>query len=194
MALHYLSDPNSTLLEPSNLPPVGGYINWKSPTSFPREGSLTESSDSGNSKERTNNKQGIESLQAELETLKESNRIVEEQIENQKLINEDLDTQLTMAKFRLNEVSQKLPSVEVELDDRIHCCEELEATCLELQLQLERLSSKFWMHNKKSGKKSRFSFFEYVTDKEIPKGSVDNGKLLENSDFVTETVKWAELS
>ncbi|KAK2989527.1 hypothetical protein RJ640_016651 [Escallonia rubra] len=111
---------------------------------------------------------------------KQSNRTVEEQIENQKLINEDLDTQLTMAKFRLNEVSQKLSSVEVELDDRIHCCEELEATCLELQLQLERLSSKFWMHNKKSGKKSRFSFFEYVTDKEIPKGSVDNGKLLEN--------------
>ncbi|KAK2991543.1 hypothetical protein RJ640_016578 [Escallonia rubra] len=169
MALHYLSDPSSTHPEPSNLPPVGGYINWKSPTSFLREGSLTESSDTGNSKERTNN-QGIGSVQAELETLKEANRIVEEQIENQKLINEDLDTQITMAKFRLNEVSQKLSSVEVELDDRIHCCEELEATCLELQLQLES-----------------------AKDKEIPKDSVDKGKLLQNgSDMTAASAKLAE--
>ncbi|KAK3018565.1 hypothetical protein RJ639_004290 [Escallonia herrerae] len=170
MALHYSIDPSSTHPEPSNLPPVGGYITWKSPTISPRDGSLTESSDTGNSKERTSNKQGIGSLQAELETLKESNRIVEEKIENQKLINEDLDTQLTMAKFRLNEVSQKLSSVEVELDDRIHCCEELEATCLELQLQLES-----------------------VTDKEIPKDSVDKGKLLQNgSDMTAASAKLAE--
>ncbi|KAK3022540.1 hypothetical protein RJ639_047478 [Escallonia herrerae] len=170
MALHYSSDPSSTHPEPSNLPPIGGYITWKSPNISPRDGSLTESSGTGNSEERTSNKQGIGSLQAELETLKESNRIVEEQIENQKLINEDLDTQLTMSKFRLNEVSQKLSSVEVELDDRIHCCEELEATCLELQLQLES-----------------------VTDKEIPTDSVDKGKLLQNgSDTTAASAKLAE--
>lgn len=82
--------------------------------------------------------QSIESLQAELETLKESKAMIEEQIENQKSINEDLDTQLTVAKCKLNEVLQKFSSLEVELEDRSNCCEELEATCLELQLQLER--------------------------------------------------------
>ena len=38
----------------------------------------------------------------------------------------------------LNEVLQNFSSLEVELDDKNNCCEELEATCLELQLQLER--------------------------------------------------------
>ncbi|KAB5520749.1 hypothetical protein DKX38_025068 [Salix brachista] len=76
-------------------------------------------------------------LQAEVGILKESKGMVEDQIENQKSINEDLDTQLTVTKAKLNEVFQKLSSLEVELEDRSNCCEELEATCLELQLQLE---------------------------------------------------------
>ncbi|KAL6952398.1 hypothetical protein U1Q18_042722 [Sarracenia purpurea var. burkii] len=81
--------------------------------------------------------QSIGCLHMELKTMKESKGIVEEQIESQRLINEDLDTQLTIAKAKLNEVLQKLSSLEVELEDKGHCCEELEATCLELQLQLE---------------------------------------------------------
>ena len=82
--------------------------------------------------------QSVERLQAEVEILKESKGMVEDQIENQKSINEDLDTQLTVTKAKLNEVFQKFSSLEVELEDRSNCCEELEATCLELQLQLER--------------------------------------------------------
>lgn len=78
------------------------------------------------------------SLQTELETLKASKGIIEDQIEDQKLINEDLDTQLTVSRAKLNEVFQKFSSLEVELEDKRNCLEELEATCLELQLQLER--------------------------------------------------------
>ncbi|KAG7976684.1 hypothetical protein I3843_06G163000 [Carya illinoinensis] len=78
-------------------------------------------------------------LQAEVETLKQSKGMIEDQIENQQLINEDLDTQLTVAKAKVNEVFQKFSSLEVELEDKSNCCEELEATCLELQLQLERV-------------------------------------------------------
>lgn len=80
----------------------------------------------------------IGSFQTELDAVRESKRLIEDQYENQKLINEDLDTQLTVAKVKLNEVSQKLSSLQVQLEDKNHCCEELEGTCLELQLQLER--------------------------------------------------------
>ncbi|CAA2960155.1 Hypothetical predicted protein [Olea europaea subsp. europaea] len=90
-------------------------------------------------RELEQSKQSIANLQTESEVLKESKRITEGQIENQNLINEDLDTQLTVAKGKTNEVLQKLSSAEVELNDKSHCCVELEATCLELQLQLERI-------------------------------------------------------
>ncbi|KAI3445964.1 hypothetical protein Pfo_002629 [Paulownia fortunei] len=85
--------------------------------------------------------QSIASLQNEMEILEESKRTAEDQIENLRLINEDLDTQLTVTKAKLNEVLQKLSSVEVELDNKSHCCEELEGTCLELQLQLQSITS-----------------------------------------------------
>lgn len=83
----------------------------------------------------------IASLENELEMLKESERTTEDQIENLKVINEDLDTQLTVTRAKLNEVLQKLSSLEVELENKRHCCEELEGTCLELQLQLESITS-----------------------------------------------------
>ncbi|XP_009588155.1 filament-like plant protein 7 isoform X1 [Nicotiana tomentosiformis] len=86
--------------------------------------------------------QSIVSLRAELEEAKESKRMMEDLLENQKSINEDLDTQLTVTKVKLNETLQKLSSLEVELEDRSHCCEELEGTCLELQLQLESITDK----------------------------------------------------
>ncbi|TYG80958.1 hypothetical protein ES288_D02G258800v1 [Gossypium darwinii] len=87
-------------------------------------------------------KESIGSLQAELNMLKESKEMIEEQVENQKSINEDLDTQLTVAKAKLNEIFHKLSSLEVELEYKNSCCEELEATCLELQLQLESVAKK----------------------------------------------------
>ncbi|KAL4319231.1 hypothetical protein GQ457_18G016350 [Hibiscus cannabinus] len=74
------------------------------------------------------------SLQTELKMLKESNEMIEDEVENQ--------TQLTVAQAKLNEIFQKCSSLEVELEYKNNCCEELEATCLELQLQLESLSKK----------------------------------------------------
>ncbi|XP_055815869.1 filament-like plant protein 4 [Solanum dulcamara] len=84
----------------------------------------------------------IEGLQAELEIAKESKRMMEDLIENQKSINDDLDTQLSVTRVKLNETLSKLSSLQVELEDRSHCCEELEGTCLELQLQLESITAK----------------------------------------------------
>ncbi|CAL9042790.1 unnamed protein product [Musa banksii] len=86
--------------------------------------------------------ESISNLQAELARLKESKVKIEDQIISQNLTNEDLETQLTVAKAELNEVRQKFLALEVELEQKSNCCEELEATCLELQLQLESASSK----------------------------------------------------
>ncbi|KAE8667448.1 Detected protein of unknown function [Hibiscus syriacus] len=69
-------------------------------------------------------------LLTELKMLKESNEMMEDEVENQ--------TQLTVAKAKVNEIFQKCSSLEVELEYKNNCCEELEATCLVLQLQLER--------------------------------------------------------
>ena len=80
----------------------------------------------------------IESLQADLETLRGLKAMLENQIENHKLMKEDVDTQLKEAKVELNKAHQKLSSLEMELENKKSCCEELEATCLELQIQLER--------------------------------------------------------
>ncbi|VVA18213.1 PREDICTED: filament plant [Prunus dulcis] len=84
----------------------------------------------------------VESLQSELESLKQSEGIMEDQIENQKSVNEDLDTQLNVTKAKLNEVFQKFSSLEAELEHKHSCCEDLEATCLELQLQLQSAEKK----------------------------------------------------
>lgn len=86
--------------------------------------------------------QTIGSLRKEVDALREMKGVIEDQMENQRLINEDLDTQLTVAKAKLNEILHKLSSLEVELEDKNNCCEELEMTCLELQLQLETISRK----------------------------------------------------
>ncbi|KAM7520453.1 hypothetical protein LguiB_019415 [Lonicera macranthoides] len=84
----------------------------------------------------------IGSLQKEIETLKQSNRIIQDQIENHKVLKEDLNTQLTMAKVELSEARQKNFSLEEDLENKNNCCEELEAACLELQLQLESMTKK----------------------------------------------------
>ncbi|KAL1564480.1 filament-like plant protein 7 isoform X2 [Salvia divinorum] len=91
--------------------------------------------------------QDIASLQNEMETLKESKRMSEDQLENLKVVIEDLETQLTVTKTELHELLQKLSCVEVELDDKSHCCQELEGTCLELQLQLESIANNPYAEN-----------------------------------------------
>lgn len=74
-----------------------------------------------------------EQSQHEMGILIESQRTNEDKIENLKLLNEDLDTQLTATKAKLNEVLQKLSSVEVELHDKSHCCKKMEAELQQLQ-------------------------------------------------------------
>ncbi|KAL3814245.1 hypothetical protein ACJIZ3_015513 [Penstemon smallii] len=96
----------------------------------------------------------ISSLENEIEILKETNRINEEQVENQKLINEELDTQLSVTKAKLNELLKKLSSLEVELDNKSHSCQELEETCLELHLQLE--SNRYSEDNEKELDNKKF--------------------------------------
>ncbi|KAF3438984.1 hypothetical protein FNV43_RR17259 [Rhamnella rubrinervis] len=81
----------------------------------------------------------IASLKTKLQDLRESKGKVKDQTENHKMVYEDLDAQLTVARAELNDARQKLSSLEVELENKSNCYEELEGTCIELQLQLESL-------------------------------------------------------
>ncbi|XP_024960146.1 filament-like plant protein 4 [Cynara cardunculus var. scolymus] len=111
----------------SNHDPVSGYITWRT---------QTPDAETSSNEAKVVPEKDVSSLKTELESLKESKAMIEDQLENQKLINEDLDHQLSVAKVQINEGGQKISALKVELEDRCHCCEELEATCLELQLQL----------------------------------------------------------
>ncbi|XP_050206452.1 filament-like plant protein 7 [Mercurialis annua] len=72
-------------------------------------------------------------MQKELDSLKMSKTMIENQME-------DLKTHLTEARAELNKACQKISTLEVELEHKNSCCEDLEATCLELQLQLESVA------------------------------------------------------
>ena len=78
----------------------------------------------------------IDSSRLELQSLKESYGILEDQIKNHTVMKSDLDAQQKGAE--LKEVGFKVLELEVELENKNHSCEELETRCLELQLQLER--------------------------------------------------------
>ncbi|PWA48109.1 filament-like plant protein [Artemisia annua] len=85
------------------------------------------------------------SLKTEVEFLKESNRMSEEHFDNMdnlKLVNVDLEQQLSAAKLEIKEALRKVCFLEMELEERSHHFEGLEAACLELQLQLASISSK----------------------------------------------------
>ncbi|XP_062003351.1 filament-like plant protein 7 [Rosa rugosa] len=84
----------------------------------------------------------IASLQEELQSLRDSKSLIEDQLKTQKTMNEDLDTQLTVARVELSETHQKFSSLEDELENKYNCCEELEASCVDLQLQLESMKTK----------------------------------------------------
>lgn len=79
----------------------------------------------------------IACLRLELQTFKESNRILEDRIQNDASINKDLDTQLI--ETELKEAYHKILALEVELESKNHYCDELDIKCLELQLQLESM-------------------------------------------------------
>ncbi|KAI3716029.1 hypothetical protein L6452_23071 [Arctium lappa] len=84
----------------------------------------------------------IVDLKTELEHMKDLKRMTEDHFESMKLINVDLDHQLFAAKVQIKEALRKVCFLEMELEDRSHYFEGLEATCLELQLQLASVSSK----------------------------------------------------
>ncbi|XP_019429773.1 PREDICTED: filament-like plant protein 7 isoform X2 [Lupinus angustifolius] len=86
----------------------------------------------------------VASLRLELQALKESNRVLEDQIQNHKMINSDLDAQPTEAESK--EAQHKVLALEVELEKKNRCCEELEVRCLEFQLQLESMSKEWSDH------------------------------------------------
>ncbi|CAN6891879.1 unnamed protein product [Brassica oleracea] len=92
----------------------------------------------------------IRSLEGEVKALRESKEKVEAEMETERSMKEDLDTKLHIAEAKLNETEKKLSSLEVEFDYRKSCCEELEGTCIELQLQLESVETKKPMHRNKS--------------------------------------------
>ncbi|KAG2306239.1 hypothetical protein Bca4012_084722 [Brassica carinata] len=92
----------------------------------------------------------IRSLEEEVKALRESKEKVEAEMETEKSMKEDLDTKLHITEAMLNETQKKLSSLEVEFDYRKSCCEELEGTCIELQLQLESVETKKPMHRNKS--------------------------------------------
>ncbi|KAJ0264466.1 hypothetical protein HA466_0028220 [Hirschfeldia incana] len=92
----------------------------------------------------------IRSLEADIKALRESKEKVEAEMETEKSMKEDLDTKLHITEAKLNETQKKLSSLEVEFDYRKSCCEELEGTCIELQLQLESVETKKPMHRNKS--------------------------------------------
>ncbi|KAL6563121.1 hypothetical protein OROHE_005708 [Orobanche hederae] len=79
-------------------------------------------------------KQIIAHLRAEVDALK----ISKAEAENQMLAKQDLDAKCTVSNAELNEAQQKSSCLEMELENKSSRCEELEAACLELHLQLER--------------------------------------------------------
>lgn len=95
-------------------------------------------------------RQMVESLRSEIDTLRESKRMIEHQIQIHRSINEDLDRQLSTVRGELDDARQKSSSLKVELENKNSCCEELENTCLDLQLQLERYQSDSSNHTSSS--------------------------------------------
>ncbi|KEH31456.1 putative filament-like plant protein [Medicago truncatula] len=87
----------------------------------------------------------IDNSRLELQSLKESHGILEDQIKNHTIMKSDLDAQHKEAE--LKEVGLKVLELEVELENKNHSCEELETRCLELQLQLESMSKEGSNHD-----------------------------------------------
>lgn len=160
IALSYMKSLNNSKINKEDPLAISGYITWKTPNTSPRKSSVNRRLDFEKSESElkiscTENQshetlmnqlqeseKTIAYLEKEIESLKESKGEAEDMIDNQKLINEDLDTQLTVSNGKLNEVLQKLSALEVELEDKSCCYEELEGTCVDLQLQLESINKK----------------------------------------------------
>jgi len=79
----------------------------------------------------------VADLQTELAATKQLKQLREDQIENQVSLNEELEFQLKAAQAELNQFKEKYTSLQAEFEEKGSCFQELETTCLDLQLQLE---------------------------------------------------------
>ncbi|XP_028764031.1 filament-like plant protein 7 isoform X1 [Neltuma alba] len=82
---------------------------------------------------------------SELQTIKNSNGELPGQTQNHELINASIDAHLT--ENEIKEARHKVLALEMELENKNHCCEELEGRCLELQLLLESMKKEPSNHN-----------------------------------------------
>ncbi|KAL2573851.1 hypothetical protein AAZV13_17G154800 [Glycine max] len=80
----------------------------------------------------------IDSLRLEIQSYKESNGKLENEIRNQQVIISNLEEHHT--EEELKEACNKVLALEVELEKKNSNCKELEAKCTELQVQLESMS------------------------------------------------------
>lgn len=80
----------------------------------------------------------IKSLEKEVENLRQSKGMIEDQIEKEKMVKEDLEMQFEAAKLELNEASRKACCLEKELEDQNKSYKKLDSTCHMLHLQQER--------------------------------------------------------
>lgn len=79
----------------------------------------------------------VADLQTELTATKELKQLREDQFENQVSLNEELEFQLKAAQAEINKFKEKYTSLQAEFEEKGSCFQELETTCLDLQLQLE---------------------------------------------------------
>lgn len=79
----------------------------------------------------------IKGLEKEVENLRQSKGMVEDQIEKEKMVKEDLEMQFEAAKLELNEACRKACCLEKELEDQNKSYKKLDSACHMLQLQKE---------------------------------------------------------
>ncbi|KAK4426381.1 Filament-like plant protein 7 [Sesamum alatum] len=89
----------------------------------------------------------------EMETLKQSEGKTGNQMENQKMMKEDLQARLMETNHELRKACQKISHLENELESRINSCKRLEETCHDLKIQLNSMTSKEVLDNGKHWEK-----------------------------------------
>lgn len=83
----------------------------------------------------------VENLHSEMENVKQFEGNIGNQIEKQKMMNEDLETQRTDTDHEEDKASQSISHLENELENKNNSCKRLEETCHDLRMQLKRYLS-----------------------------------------------------
>ncbi|XP_057806676.1 filament-like plant protein 7 isoform X2 [Salvia miltiorrhiza] len=85
---------------------------------------------------------GNGNLHSKIEGKEQSEGIFENQLEKQKMIKEDLETQLMESNRERVKACERISFMENELENKNNCYKRLEETCHELQIQLKSVTSK----------------------------------------------------